>query len=507
MSKNFESTEFIKALESKIDELSLNLSPKEYGIVAEVGDGIAVVANLTNVSIGEKVSYLKDGVGMVMSVDEKFSTIILFNKLEEVIEGIEVFATGKKFSIKVGNNLIGRVVDPLINALDGLGKVDLQEERVIDAEVPGIMERKSVCEPLATGIALIDSLIPIGLGQKQLILGDRQTGKTTIALDTMLNQKNVKENNSKHVICIYVAISKKNSDVAKIHHLLKEKGILDNTIIVSVTASESSAMKYIAPMVGTTIAEYFRDQKKDALVIFDDLTQHADAYREISLLMRKTPAREAYPGDIFYLHAKLLERAVYLKSGGSVTMLPIIETLEGDVSAFIPTNVISITDGQIYMDKEIFIDGFKPAINIGLSVSRIGSSAQHKNMRAVTGSLKGELSQYIELERFAKSMSDLDDFTRKNLEKGAKLLNLFNQKLHGVEQKHHIIIKLFAQLNDLIPYNVNYEEYLPNLYEYIKNNDKNFNEELIQNSDFKDAEKKKLKDLILKYNKEYYEAI
>lgn len=497
---------FIDNLSKKISNFEFRLDPKDFGVVINASDGIASVYGLNGVSLGEVVNFLHDGVGIVMGIEQNFVNIILLDKIDEVIEGVEVFATGKAFNIPVGHGLLGRVINVLGQPIDELGPLDIKEYRLIEAAAPGIMERSSVCDPLQTGIKIIDALVPIGLGQKQLVLGDRQSGKTTIALDTILMQKNVKQKNEKFAYCIYVAIGKKTSDIAKIYELLKQHGAMEYTIIVATNASDPSAMQYVAPMVGATIAEYFRDQSEDALVIFDDLSKHADAYREISLLMRRTPARGAYPGDIFYLHARLLERAVKMKATGSVTMLPIIETQAGDVSDYIPTNVISITDGQIYLDKQLFFDGQKPAINIGLSVSRIGSAAQYKATRKIAGRLKGELAQFREYESFARAVSDLDPETHKMLMRGRLLTKLFKQSTNKPVPFEKMILILFAGIKGLLdkidlPRNIAHLE--DALSEYIQNNDSQLIEVLVREHSFDEKLEEKLSDIIKQFASEY----
>lgn len=457
----------IAALQIEIENFKDKIEASDYGIVLEAGDGIVKVVGLESAFLGEVVSFLGSGLGMVMKIDPDTVSIILFNKIEEVSQGCKIFGTKKALSIKADKSLLGRVIDPLGRPLDELGPLSCAKEMLLEAESPGVMERESICDPLQTGIRLIDLLIPIGLGQKQLILGDRQTGKTAITVDTILNQSVVKENGGKFAYCVYVAIAKKASEVAKIVQLLKDKGAMSNTIVIATTASDTTALQYIAPMAGIAVAEYFRDQGLDALVVLDDLTKHADAYREISLLMRRTPARGAYPGDVFYLHSRLLERAVKLKSGGSVTILPIIETLDGDVSSYIPTNVISITDGQIYLDKEIFYKGQRPAINIGLSVSRIGSAAQHKNMRQLSGTLKGELSQYIELKNFSKSLSDIDEDTLASIKHGDLLMSVLKQKIYSPVPKAQILLMLLAVESGCLDNIADIEDFGDEIYVYM----------------------------------------
>lgn len=457
----------IQALSMEIESFKEKVDAINYGVVLEAGDGIVKVIGLDHAFLGEVVSFLETGLGMVMKIDPDTVSIILFNKIEEVSQGCKVYGTKKALSIDVDESLLGRVINPLGEPLDELGPLSCTTTMYLEAESPGVMERESVCEPLQTGIRLIDLLIPIGLGQKQLILGDRQTGKTAITIDTILNQSIIKDNGDKFAHCIYVAIAKKASEIAKIVQLLKDRGAMNNTIVIATTASDTTAMQYISPMAGIAIAEYFRDKGKNALVVFDDFTKHADAYREISLLMRRTPARGAYPGDVFYLHSRLLERAVKMKDGGSVTMLPIIETLDGDVSSYIPTNVISITDGQIYLDKEIFYKGQRPAINIGLSVSRIGSAAQHLNTKQLSGTLKGELAQYIELKNFSKSISDLDEETKSAIMHGDILMNILKQKIYSPVSKAHMLLMLLAAENGYLNNIKNVEDFGEEIYEYM----------------------------------------
>lgn len=463
-----EISNIIEALNIEIKEFEDKVEAIDYGVVLEAGDGIVKVIGLENVFLGEVVSFLGTGLGMVMKIDPDTVSIILFNRIEEVSQGCKIFGTGKSLSIEVDESLLGRVIDPLGNALDDLGPLSCTKTMALEPESPGVMERESISDPLQTGIRLIDLLIPIGLGQKQLILGDRQTGKTAIALDTIINQADVKEKGGKFAYCIYVAIAKKASEIAKIVQLLKNRGAMNNTIVIATTASDTSALQYIAPMAGLSIAEYFRDQGKDALVVLDDLTKHADAYREISLLMRRTPARGAYPGDVFYLHSRLLERAVKMKAGGSVTILPIIETLDGDVSSYIPTNVISITDGQIYLDKEIFYKGQRPAVNIGLSVSRIGSAAQHKNMRQLSGTLKGELAQYIELKNFSKSVTDIDEDTKQVIKRGDVLMSILKQKIYSPAPKPQTLLMLLAARNGYLDEVKDMDCFAEELYNHIE---------------------------------------
>lgn len=397
---------------------------KNVGTVLQVGDGIARIYGLDNVMAGELLEFSDGTIGIALNLENDNVGAVLMGEGISILEGTEVTATGKIAQVPVGNALLGRLVDPLVNPLDGQGKIVAEENRLIESMAPGIIARKSVCEPLQTGITAIDSMIPIGRGQRELIIGDRQTGKTSIALDTIINQK------SEEVICVYVAIGQKASSVAQAAQLLKDKGALNYTVIVAANADESATLQYIAPYTGAAIAEYFMYNGKATLIIYDDLTKQAQAYRQMSLLLRRPPGREAYPGDVFYLHSRLLERAAKLSEalgGGSMTALPIIETQAGDVSAYIPTNVISITDGQIFLSGDLFNSGLKPAVNVGISVSRVGSAAQIKAMKQVAGKLKLELAQFTELEAFSQFASDLDPATQAQLARGSRLREILKQ--------------------------------------------------------------------------------
>ena len=389
-----------------------------------VGDGIARASGLVNCMAGELLEFEDGNFGMAQNLEENSVSIVIFGSDENIGEGQTVKRTGKVVSVPVGEAMIGRVVNALGQPIDGAGPIDTKEFRPVETKAPGICERRSVYQPLQTGIKAIDSMIPIGRGQRELIIGDRQTGKTTIATDTIINQK------GKDVICIYVAIGQKRSTVASLVENLTRNGAMDYTIVVAATASESSPMQYIAPYSGCAMGEYFMNQGKDVLIIYDDLSKHAVAYRALSLLIRRPPGREAYPGDVFYLHSRLLERAAKLDDehgGGSLTALPIIETQAGDVSAYIPTNVISITDGQIFLETELFHSGIMPAVNPGISVSRVGGDAQIKAMKKVAGTLKLIYSQYRELQSFAQFGSDLDADTKSRLEQGARIVEVLKQ--------------------------------------------------------------------------------
>ena len=416
--------EISKVIRSQIKYYENAIQQNETGTILMVGDGIARASGLVNCMAGELLEFEDGNFGMAQNLEENSVSIVIFGSDENIGEGQTVKRTGKVVSVPVGEAMIGRVVNALGQPIDGAGPVDTKEFRPVETKAPGICERRSVYQPLQTGIKAIDSMIPIGRGQRELIIGDRQTGKTTIATDTIINQK------GKDVICIYVAIGQKRSTVASLVENLTRNGAMDYTIVVAATASESSPMQYIAPYSGCAMGEYFMNKGKDVLIIYDDLSKHAVAYRALSLLIRRPPGREAYPGDVFYLHSRLLERAAKLDAehgGGSLTALPIIETQAGDVSAYIPTNVISITDGQIFLETELFHSGIMPAVNPGISVSRVGGDAQIKAMKKVAGTLKLIYSQYRELQSFAQFGSDLDADTKARLEQGARIVEVLKQ--------------------------------------------------------------------------------
>jgi len=436
--------EITKIIRSQIKNYENKLESSETGIVILVGDGIARVSGLDNCMAGELVEFPNGAFGMAQNLEEDTVSLVILGNDSGIKEGDTVKRTGKVVSVPVGNGLIGRVVDALGEPIDGKGPIQAETFRPIEMPAPGIIEREPVNVPLQTGIKAIDSMIPIGRGQRELIIGDRQTGKTTIATDTILNQK------GKDVICIYVAIGQKRSTVAQIVNNLTLGGAMDYTIVVSATASELAPMQYIAPYSGCTMGEHFMHQGKDVLVIYDDLSKHAVAYRAISLLIRRPPGREAYPGDVFYLHSRLLERAAHLSQalgGGSLTALPIIETQAGDVSAYIPTNVISITDGQIFLETELFNAGVMPAVNPGISVSRVGGNAQIKAMKKVSGSLKLLYSQYRELQSFAQFGSDLDADTKARLAQGERIVAVLKQKNNEPVEVAHQVCILYAVVN------------------------------------------------------------
>ena len=430
--------EITKIIRSQIKNYEKRLETSETGVVILVGDGIAKASGLEKCMAGELVEFPNGAYGMAQNLEEETVSIVILGDDNGIKEGDTVKRTGKVVSVPVGKNLIGRVVNALGEPIDGKGPIDAEGFRPIESPAEGIIQRKPVNVPLQTGIKAIDSMIPIGRGQRELIIGDRQTGKTTIATDTILNQK------GKDVICIYVAIGQKRSTIAQLVNNLTLGGAMDYTIVVSATASELAPMQYIAPYAGCAMGEHFMHQGKDVLVIYDDLSKHAVAYRAISLLIRRPPGREAYPGDVFYLHSRLLERAANLAKGGSLTALPIIETQAGDVSAYIPTNVISITDGQIFLESELFNSGVMPAVNPGISVSRVGGNAQIKAMKKVAGSLKLLYSQYRELQSFAQFGSDLDADTKARLALGERIVEVLKQKNNAPVEVAHQVCILYA---------------------------------------------------------------
>ena len=470
--------EISRIIKENIKDFEKKLEIEEVGYVLNAGDGIARIYGLNKVMAGELVELKDDRFGIAMNIEEDSVGVVITDKFEDIKEGDVVKRTGRIASVPVGEELLGRVVNPLGQPIDGKGPIKTKNYDVIEKIAPGIVKRRPVKEPLQTGIKAIDSMIPIGRGQRELIIGDRQTGKTAIVLDTIINQKNT------DVICVYVAIGQKNSTVARVVDTLEKNGALDNTIVVSATASDPAPLQYIAPYAGCTMGEYFRDNGKHALVIYDDLSKHAAAYRQLSLLLRRPPGREAYPGDVFYLHSRLLERAAKFNEkhgGGSLTALPIIETQAGDVSAYIPTNVISITDGQIYLEGDLFYAGIRPAINVGLSVSRVGGSAQIKAMKQIAGSLRLDLAQYRELAAFAQFGSELDAATQAQLNRGSKLVELLKQDQYIPVPVEEQILILFAGVNgylDDVP-NEKIKDFERELINYIRANNKEILQEIM----------------------------
>jgi F-type H+/Na+-transporting ATPase subunit alpha len=436
---NIRPDEISNIIRQQIEKYDQTVQITNIGTVLQVGDGIARVYGLDEVMAGELLEFEDKTIGIALNLESDNVGVVLMGDGRDILEGGSVKATGKIAQIPVGEGFLGRVVDPLGQPIDGKGDIQSNATRLIESSAPGIIGRQSVCEPLQTGITAIDSMIPIGRGQRELIIGDRQTGKTAVALDTIINQK------GQDVICVYVAIGQKASSVAQVVSALDDKGALDYTIIVAANADDPATLQYIAPYTGAALAEYFMYKGKATLVIYDDLTKQAQAYRQMSLLLRRPPGREAYPGDVFYLHSRLLERAAKLNSdlgNGSMTALPIIETQAGDVSAYIPTNVISITDGQIFLSGDLFNSGIRPAINVGISVSRVGSAAQIKAMKQVAGKLKLELAQFAELEAFSQFASDLDKTTQNQLARGQRLREILKQAQNSpipVEEQTAII--------------------------------------------------------------------
>ncbi len=424
MTTSIRPEEITGIIKERIANFESRLQMNEIGTVLTIGDGVARVFGLKNVLAGELVEFDGGVKGMVLNLEANNVGIVVLGDDASIKEGSTVKRTEKIVSVPVGNALLGRVVNAIGEPIDGAGELNTKEFRNVEIKAPGIIARKSVHEPMQTGIKAIDAMIPIGRGQRELIIGDRKTGKTAVAIDTIINQK------GKDVVCIYVAIGQKQSTVRQVYQKLLEAGALEYTIIVSATASHSAPLQYLAPYTGCTMGEYYRDQGKHALIVYDDLTKQSQAYRQLSLLLRRPPGREAFPGDVFYIHSRLLERACKVNDSlgaGSLTALPIIETQEGDVSAYIPTNVISITDGQIYLESDLFNSGIRPAVNVGLSVSRVGGSAQVKAMKKVAGTLRLDLAQYRELAAFAQFGSDLDEATQRQLNRGARLVELLKQ--------------------------------------------------------------------------------
>ncbi|EAK0308753.1 F0F1 ATP synthase subunit alpha [Campylobacter jejuni] len=437
----FKADEISSIIKERIENFDLNLEIEETGKIISVADGVAKVYGLKNIMAGEMVEFENGDKGMALNLEESSVGIVILGKGEGLKEGASVKRLKKLLKVPVGEALIGRVVNALGEPIDAKGVINANEYRFVEEKAKGIMARKSVHEPLHTGIKAIDALVPIGRGQRELIIGDRQTGKTTVAVDTIISQR------GQGVICLYVAIGQKQSTVAQVVKRLEEHGAMEYTIVVNAGASDPAALQYLAPYTGVTMGEFFRDNAKHALIVYDDLSKHAVAYREMSLILRRPPGREAYPGDVFYLHSRLLERASKLNDelgAGSLTALPIIETQAGDVSAYIPTNVISITDGQIFLETDLFNSGIRPAINVGLSVSRVGGAAQIKATKQVSGTLRLDLAQYRELQAFAQFASDLDEASRKQLERGQRMVELLKQPPYSPLSVEKQVVLIFA---------------------------------------------------------------
>jgi len=494
--------EISRVLLSEIENFDAVANVSETGSVISVGDGIARVYGLENVMAGELVEFGPETVGIALNLEEDQVGVVLLGDFDEVKEGDQVRRTGQIMSIPVGEALIGRVVNALGHPIDAKGAIDTHDSIPLERLAPGVVDRQPVKQPVQTGIKAIDAMVPIGRGQRELIIGDRQTGKTTIALDTIINQK------GGDLICIYVAIGQKRSTVAQVVKILEEHGAMDYTIVVAATASDPAPMQYIAPYAGCSIGEYFRDSKRHALCIYDDLSKHAAAYREISLLLRRPPGREAYPGDVFYLHSRLLERAAKLsdeKGGGSLTALPFIETQAGDVSAYIPTNVISITDGQIYLETDLFNSNVRPAINVGLSVSRVGGSAQVKAMRSVAGSLRLDLAQYRELAAFAQFGSDLDKASQAQLNRGRRLVEILKQGQYSPVPVEKQVMIIFAgtngYLDDLRVEDV--RRFEAELYKFLDNSKPDLLKAIREKRELNDEIKKQVTDTLKEFKQRF----
>ena len=445
--------EISSILKEKIADFDLSTDMSEVGRVLSVGDGIARVYGLDKVQLNEMVTFSNGTKGMALNLEEDSVSVVLFGSDEGIKEGDIVKRTGQIVSVPVGKGLLGRVVDALGNPIDGMGEIKAEQYSNAEIKAPGIIPRRSVHEPVQTGLKVIDSLIPIGRGQRELIIGDRQTGKTSIIIDTIINQKRTNDaakSDKEKLFCIYVAVGQKRSSVAQVVKTLRDFGAMDYTIVVAATASEAAPLQFLAPYAGTAMGEYFRNNGMHAVIFYDDLSKQAVAYRQMSLLIRRPPGREAYPGDVFYLHSRLLERAAKMNDdygAGSLTAMPVIETQAGDVSAYIPTNVISITDGQIFLETALFYQGIRPAVNVGISVSRVGSAAQIKAMKQVSGSMKLDLAQYREMAAFAQFSADLDKSTRNLLDKGSKLTELLKQPVHQPMATEEEVASIFAGVN------------------------------------------------------------
>jgi F-type H+-transporting ATPase subunit alpha len=499
---SLKANEIAEVLKSQLANLDSKLDVSETGTVLAVGDGVAKIYGLDKVMAGELVDFGNNVSGMVLNLEELAVGATILGDETKIKEGGIVKRTGKIVQVPVGKELLGRVVNALGQPVDGLGDIKAKEFSRIEVKAPGIIDRKSVHEPLQTGIKAIDAMIPIGRGQRELIIGDRQTGKTAIAIDTIINQK------GKNVFCIYVAIGQKQSTVAQVVDRLKKAGALEYTIVVAANASEQAPLQFLAPYTGVTMGEYFRDNGMHSLIVYDDLTKQAQAYRQLSLLLRRPPGREAYPGDVFYIHSRLLERAAKLsdkKGAGSLTALPIIETQGGDVSGYIPTNVISITDGQIFLESDLFNSGVRPAVNVGLSVSRVGGSAQIKAMKQVAGTLRIDLAQYREKAAFAQFGSDLDPATQRQLARGQRLVELLKQPQYspfGVEKQ---ILSIYAGVNgylDAVPLN-KIKDFEEQLLDYLDKHHADIAQNIIASQKIDDAVKAKLEEAIKAFVKTF----
>jgi len=499
------SNTIVENLKKEIENFSLELKVEKVGRVLELFDGIAKVSGLSEVKSSEMVTFPGGEVGVALNLEEDAIGVIILGDFSKIKEGDEVKGTGRILEIGVGDALLGRVVNAVGTPIDGKGVIKTSKTYPIERVASGVVTRQSVDQPVATGIKVIDAIIPVGRGQRELIIGDRQTGKTALVVDAILNQK------GQNMICVYVSIGQKDSKLRKIAARLEEGGAMAYTVIVSAGASEPAPLSYIAPYAGVSIAEYFMDQGKDVLIIYDDLSKHAVAYREISLLLRRPPGREAYPGDVFYLHSRLLERACRRNQkygGGSITAFPIIETQAGDISAYIPTNVISITDGQIFLETDLFYKGIRPAVNVGSSVSRVGSSAQIKAMKKVAGTLKLDLAQYRELEAFAQFGSDLDEATKNQLERGKRAVEVLKQKQYSPMKTEHQVVVLYALtkgfMDDIAIDKI--KEFEAGLIDYTETNAKAFYKEVKEKQMWTDKGEEELKQAISEFKNSFMKA-
>jgi F-type H+-transporting ATPase subunit alpha len=507
---DLKAAEISAILKEQIKNFDSNAEVSEVGQVLSVGDGIARVYGLDNVQAGEMVEFTNGIQGMALNLEIDNVGIVIFGDDKDIHEGDVVKRTGDIVEVPVGKELLGRVVDALGNPIDGKGPIKAKENGRVDIKAPGIMPRKSVHEPMQTGLKAIDALIPIGRGQRELIIGDRQTGKTAIALDTILNQKSVNatDDESAKLYCVYVAIGQKRSSVAQLVKILEDNGALEYSVVVAATASDPAPLQYLAPFSGCTIGEYFRDNGMHSLIVYDDLSKQAVAYRQMSLLLRRPPGREAYPGDVFYLHSRLLERAAKLNEengSGSLTALPVIETQANDVSAFIPTNVISITDGQIFLETDLFYQGIRPPVNVGLSVSRVGSSAQIKAMKQVAGKIKGELAQYREMAAFAQFGSDLDATTQRLLARGERLTELLKQPQFSPLKVEEQVCSIYAAVNGYLD-NIDVSKissYEKGLLELINSSNKDILADIQKELQISEKTEKKLVTIIESYTKSF----
>ena len=503
-------SEITKVIKDQIKNFGKDAEVSEVGQVLSVGDGIARIYGLDNVEAGEMVEFSEGTKGMALNLETDNVGVVIFGDDSHIKEGDTVKRTGEIVDVPVGKELLGRVVDGLGNPIDGKGPINSKEKKRVEVKAPGIIPRKSVNEPMQTGLKAIDSLIPIGRGQRELIIGDRQTGKTAIAIDTIINQKeiNKSDDESKKLYCVYVAIGQKRSTVAQIVKTLEDAGAMEYSIVVAATASDPAPLQFLAPYTGCAMGEFFRDNGMHGLIVYDDLSKQAVAYRQMSLLLRRPPGREAFPGDVFYLHSRLLERAAKLNDengGGSLTALPIIETQASDVSAYIPTNVISITDGQIFLETELFFQGIRPAVNVGISVSRVGSAAQIKAMKQVAGTIKLELAQYREMAAFAQFGSDLDASTQQLLNRGSKLTELLKQGQYSPLKVEEQVVSIFAGVKGFLDDidNSKIKSFEDQLLSSIKSQASDILSNIVSSGKLDEANEAKLKDFITNFKKEF----